>query len=55
MEEIPLRFEVENGYLREIVDPAGRMTTVVTRVDGEAFSKHWVRLVSAKMSGEEEW
>ena len=46
MEEIPLRFEVEDGYLREIVDPGGRMTTVVTRVDGDAFSNHWVEVIS---------
>jgi inosine-uridine nucleoside N-ribohydrolase len=46
MEEIPLKLEVDDGYLREIVDPAGRRTTVVTRVDGDAFSKFWVRAVS---------
>lgn len=50
MAEIPLRFEIEGGYLREIIDPAGRMTTVVTRIDGEAFSNHWVKLVSAAKS-----
>lgn len=46
MEELPLRFEKEDGYLREIVDPGGRMTTVVTRVDGDAFSNYWVALIS---------
>ena len=46
MEELPLRFDVENGYLREIVDPAGRVTTVVTRADGDAFSNYWVVLIS---------
>jgi purine nucleosidase len=45
MEEIPLRFGIEDGYLREIVDPAGRVTTVVKRVDGDVFSKFWLRLV----------
>lgn len=46
MEEIPLRFEIEDGYLREIIDPAGRLTTVVTRIDGAGFSNYWVKLVS---------
>ena len=46
MEELPLRFDVEDGYLREIIDSAGRMTTVVTRADGDAFSNYWVVLIS---------
>lgn len=50
MEELPLRFEIEDGYLREIVDPGGRMTTVVTRVDGDAFSNYWVALISTLQS-----
>lgn len=45
MEELPLRFEIDGGYLREIIDPAGRLTTVVTKVDGDAFSKFWVKAV----------
>jgi len=45
-EEISLRFKVENGYLREIVDPTGKPTSVVTRVDGKAFSNFWVCAVS---------
>ena len=51
MEELPLRFEIEDGYLREIVDPAGRVTTVVTRADGDAFSNYWVVLMSNLGSG----
>ncbi|HLE57833.1 MAG TPA: nucleoside hydrolase [Rhodothermia bacterium] len=55
MEEVPLRFEIEDGYLREIVDPAGRLTTVVTRVDGDAFSNFWVRVVSGAMTRDDKW
>jgi inosine-uridine nucleoside N-ribohydrolase len=51
MDELPLRFEIEDGYLREIVDPAGRVTTVVTRADGDAFSNYWVVLISTLGSG----
>ncbi len=46
MEEIPLTFEIEDGYFREIVDRNGRVTTVVTQVDGDAFSNYWVALIS---------
>jgi len=45
-EAISLRFKIENGYLREIVDPTGKPTSVVTRVDGKAFSNFWVCAVS---------
>jgi purine nucleosidase len=50
MEEIPLRFEIEDSYLGEVVDPAGRLTTVVTRIDGDAFSNFWVRIVCGDAS-----
>lgn len=54
MEELPLRFEVEDGYLREIVDPAGRVTTVVTRADGDAFSNYWVVLISTLQQSDDD-
>ena len=54
MEELPLRFEVEDGYLREIVDPAGRLTTVVTRADGDAFSNYWVVLISTLQQSDDD-
>ncbi len=50
MEELPLRFDIEDGYLREIIDRSGRLTTVVTRVDGDAFSNYWVALISTLQS-----
>jgi purine nucleosidase len=45
-ETLRLRFGVENGYLRETVDLAGKPTKVVTQVDGKAFSDFWLRVAS---------
>jgi purine nucleosidase len=45
-EQIPLRFEMRDGWLREQVDEDGIPTRVVTRVDGSRFSAFWLdRLV----------
>lgn len=44
--ELPLVFETENGWLRERVDPRGKPTRVVTRVDGERFSQFWLDVVT---------
>jgi inosine-uridine nucleoside N-ribohydrolase len=46
IEDVGLRFEINEGYLREIVDPAGARVRVVTRVDGKKFGDLWVRMVS---------
>lgn len=47
---IPLRLEVREGWLHEVVDPAGTPTPVVTRVDGERFSQHWLDVVTGRAS-----
>ena len=41
--EVPLRFEVRNGLMHEIVDSQGRPTPVVTRIDGMRFSDFWLQ------------
>jgi inosine-uridine nucleoside N-ribohydrolase len=43
---LPVVARDEEGWLRMRVDPAGRPTRVVTAVDGEAFSRHWLRTVA---------
>jgi inosine-uridine nucleoside N-ribohydrolase len=43
IEEIPLTLSLENGNLVERIDPTGKLTRVVTQVDGNAFSDFWVR------------
>jgi purine nucleosidase len=46
IEEIPLKSEVEDGWLRQRVDPGGTPTRVVTRVDGAKFGEFWLRTVA---------
>lgn len=43
IKEIPLLLSVENDHLVERIDSGGKLTRVVTQVDGEAFSSFWVR------------
>ncbi len=44
--EIPLRTEIEDGWLRQRVDVGGKPTRVVTRVDGARFSEFWLDTVA---------
>ncbi len=46
--EVPLKFEVRDGWLYETVDPEGKPTRVVTGVNGEKFNELWLRLVAAE-------
>jgi inosine-uridine nucleoside N-ribohydrolase len=46
VEERPLAFAVEDGWLHERVAAGGILTKVVTRVDGPAFDALWLGLVS---------
>jgi purine nucleosidase len=43
--EIPLRMEVREGWLHEIIDPAGKPTKVVTGIDGNLFNEFWVKTI----------
>lgn len=44
--ELPLKFEVVEGFLRQRVEAGGRMTKVLTKVDGERFSEFWLDAVA---------
>lgn len=44
--EVPLTLEIKDGWLHEQVDPAGRPTQVVTRVDGDKFNEFWLNTVA---------
>jgi inosine-uridine nucleoside N-ribohydrolase len=46
MSEVPLTLEIKDGWLHERVDPAGRPTQVVTRVDGDKFNEFWLNTVA---------
>ncbi len=43
--EIPLKLEIEDGWLVERVADAGKPTRVVTRVDGDRFNEFWLSRV----------
>lgn len=40
--EVPLKSEIEDEWLFQRVDDSGKLTRVVTRVDGEAFNEFWL-------------
>lgn len=46
VEELPLRFEAEDGALRQRIGGGGRWTKVVTKVDGGRFSRLWLDTVT---------
>jgi purine nucleosidase len=48
--EIPLKLDWRNGWLHESIDPTGRPTRVVTKIDGNGFNRFWIDTVS-NMSG----
>ncbi len=41
-QEVPLRLEEQNGFLHEHIDRAGRMTRIVTRINGPRFDQFWL-------------
>ena len=43
--EIPLKFAEVGGWLHEKIDPAGKPTRVVTRIDGSRFNEFWHKTV----------
>jgi len=49
--ELPLRLEVRDGWLHEVIDPAGRPARVVTGVDGAGFSEFWLDVVTGGAVG----
>lgn len=39
--DLPLIFEEREGWLYERIDPTGKLTRVVTKIDGAQFSEFW--------------
>jgi hypothetical protein len=46
IQELPLQVAVENGWLVERIEPQGKPTPVVTKVDGAQFNDFWLRIVT---------
>ena len=47
IEEIPIASEIQETWLRQRLDPAGKPTRVVTHVDGAKFAEFWLELVAS--------
>ena len=43
--EIPLSLEIKDGWLHQRVDASGKLTRVVTRVNGGKFNEFWLSIV----------
>ncbi|HLZ10709.1 MAG TPA: nucleoside hydrolase [Chloroflexota bacterium] len=50
VQEVPLELDIKDGLLWETVSPNGKVTKVVTRVDGPRFNEFWLDTVSATQS-----
>jgi purine nucleosidase len=50
IQEVPLKSEMRNGYLCHTLDARGKLTRVVTHVDGAKFSEFWLRTICAPRS-----
>lgn len=45
MREIPLKSEIKDSYLRQTIETNGKLTRVVTRVNGREFGEFWLRTI----------
>lgn len=43
---VPLKMELRDGLLHEIIDPAAKPLRVITKVDGQRFSEFWIDTVA---------
>ncbi len=44
--EIPLKLELEDGWLHEKIDATGKLTKVVTNINGNKFNEFWIETIS---------
>lgn len=44
--DVPLRWQIEEGWMRHTIDDSSKPTRVVTRIDGEAFNAFWLQTVA---------
>ena len=43
--EIPLKLELEDGWLHEKIDATGKLTMVITKIDGNKFNEFWIKTI----------
>lgn len=46
VERVPLRVDVNDGWVRMSVDESGKPTRLVTQIDGAAFNEFWLRTIT---------
>ena len=46
IQELPLKFEIKDGWLHENLSEDGKRTKVVTEVNGEKFNQLWFELIT---------
>lgn len=42
---VPLKLSIEGGWLYERIDPAGKPTRVVTKINGNSFNQFWLDVI----------
>lgn len=47
IEELPLKFAIKNNELHEFLDKEGKLTRIVTKIDGEKFNEFWLKLLTS--------
>jgi inosine-uridine nucleoside N-ribohydrolase len=52
--EIPLKLELKDGWLHEKINAAGRLTKVVTKIDGNKFNDFWLKTICGRFSARAE-
>jgi inosine-uridine nucleoside N-ribohydrolase len=48
VDELPLIFEEKDGWLHERIEPSGRPTRVVTKIDGPRFNEFWLEKITQR-------
>jgi inosine-uridine nucleoside N-ribohydrolase len=43
--DLPLIFEEHDGWLHEQIEPSGRLTRLVTKIDGPRFNEFWLETI----------
>ena len=54
IEKIPVSSTIVDGWMQQKIMPGGKMTGVVSAVDGPAFSEFWVRVLTSQSRSKEQ-
>lgn len=48
IKEVPLKFEIKDGFLHEVPDDNGKLSKILTKADGDKFSQFWFNLAKGE-------